>query len=125
MNLNSMPAGKPGQYEDESDVVQHGLPKNDHIWNVVDDSDRYQGGAHNITHEAISPSEKVHATQEWADKSIVQHHISNPSSQRIHVVQIGESKWIMDGHHRYLANKIAGRNTPATIFHWRDQSASR
>jgi hypothetical protein len=115
-----MESYQPDIYEDESSTVLHGMPEDNHIWSVVDASDRYQAGAHNITHGSISPTEPIHATQEWADSSIVEHHSKHPSQQKIHVVQIGAKKWIMDGHHRYLGNKLAGRSTPATIFHWRE-----
>ena len=118
MNLENMPPYEPGIYEDESDLVEHGLPENDAIWDTVDAADRYQGGARNITHEDIPADAKVHATQEWASKGIVEHFMDHPSNQRIHVVQTGGKRWIMDGHHRYLANKLSGRSTPATIFDW-------
>jgi len=118
MSLHNMPSYEPGIYEDESDFVLHGLPENDAIWDTVEASDRYQGGAQTITHEDLPADAKVHATQEWASKGSVKHYIEHPTNQRIHVVQIGDKKWIMDGHHRYLANKLTGKPTPATVFHW-------
>ena len=118
-HLKSIDPAEYGYDEPFGSMAESPLHFKDDVFNVVDASDRYRSGAHAVTHEQVSP-EKLHATQEWIERGMLDAYGTHHDHAPIDVVRYRNADYVMDGHHRASAAMLQGRQIQANVYHWKD-----